>query len=235
MARLPRLTLAGHLHHVLQLGNNRQPVFIQDQDRVYFLDLLEALAKAHQVSVLGFVLMEDHFHLLLIPQTANGLPLLMQALGRRYVREFNARHGRSGTLWAGRFRSTLLDPAELLSCLAYFDLNPVRSGWVDQAQDYCWSSHRHYAGLETLRLLTPPQAYWALGNTPFAREAAYILHVQNGLSANQEAALTRAVRQGWAEGSATFISQLEAIQTRRVRKLKPGRPAKTAPVAPPSV
>ena len=92
--------------------------------------------------------MDNHFHLLATPSTADGLPQWMQAVGRRYVRYFNDRHGRSGTLWEGRYRSTLIQTDRyLLACMAYIDLNPVRAGMAAEARDYPWSSHAHYAGL----------------------------------------------------------------------------------------
>ena len=225
MARLPRLTVAGHVHHVIQRGNNRQVVFASTEDRVFFLELLEQNARALRVAVHGYVLMDDHFHLLLTPETPEGLPQLMQAIGRRYVRYFNALQGRSGTLWEGRFRSTVLEAAtQLLPCMAYMDLNPVRSGLVAQPQDFAWSSYRHYAGLQPDKRLTSPAPYWDLGNTPFAREAAYSSWVQSGLDLQQVQALTNATLQGWALGSDAFLCQLEELVPRRVRPSRAGRP-----------
>lgn len=131
MARLPRLTLPGYPHHVLQRGNNRQAIFISPPDHQTYLDLLTESARTFKVEVHAYVLMSNHFHLLVTPSTAEGLPLMMQAVGRRYVRYFNDLHGRSGTLWEGRYRSTVMeaDPY-LLACMAYLDLNPVRAGVV---------------------------------------------------------------------------------------------------------
>jgi len=229
MARLPRLTVAGHVHHVIQRGNNRQLVFARAEDRVFFLELLEQNARALKVAVHGYVLMDDHFHLLLTPETPEGLPQLMQAIGRRYVRYFNTLQGRSGTLWEGRFRSTVLEAATLLlPCMAYMDLNPVRAGLVAQPQDFAWSSYRHYSGLQPDKRLTPPAPYWDLGNTPFAREAAYSSWVQSGLGSQQVQALTHATLHGWALGSDAFLSQLEELVPRRVRPSKAGRPVRVA-------
>ena len=127
--------------------------------------------------------MDNHFHLLATPSTSEGLPQWMQAVGRRYVRYFNDRHGRTGTLWEGRYRSTLIQTDRyLLACMAYIDLNPVRAGMVADARDYPWSSHGHYAGLRHDRLITPHPLYWTLGNTPFAREAAYAELVRAGVA-----------------------------------------------------
>lgn len=225
MARLPRLSLAGYTHHVLQRGNNRQWVFVDDADRGAMITLLDELVRTQAVALHAFVLMPEHFHLLATPATEEGLPRLMQALGRRYVRYFNQRHGRSGTLWEGRYRSTIIEAdVHLLACMAALDLNPVRAGLVAQARDYPWSSHAHYAGLHPQRLLTPPSQYWALGNTPFAREQAYAQLVHEGVSASALGALITAVNTGWALGRPEFLAQLQKLASRRVVRALPGRP-----------
>lgn len=225
MARLPRLTLAGHLHHVIQRGNNRQPIFADPEDRETILALLADNAPKHGVAVHAYVLMDNHFHLLVTPGTAEGLPRLMQAIGRRYVQYFNRRHARTGTLWEGRYRSTLLQPERyLLPCMAYLDLNPVRSGEVAQAADYPWSSHAHWVGLRHDRLLTPHALYWALGNTPFAREAAYGALVQAGIGVHEQEALTASALSGWALGEPKFLQDLQGDTPRRVTRGRAGRP-----------
>jgi putative transposase len=129
MARLPRLTLPGYPHHVIQRGNNRQPIFASAADYQALLELLRDNAQKFSVAIHAYVLMSNHFHLLATPQTADGLPLMMQAVGRSYVRTFNNAQGRTGTLWEGRYRSTLIQTERyLLACMAYIDLNPVRAG-----------------------------------------------------------------------------------------------------------
>lgn len=227
MARLPRLTLPGYPHHVIHRGNNRQAVFVDRQDREMLLESLVEQARACDVAVHAYVLMDNHFHLLATPRTAAGLPLLMQAVGRRYVRAFNQRHGRTGTLWEGRYRSTVLDPARyLLACMAYIDLNPVRAGLVADPAEYPWSSHAHALGLRPDRLVTPHALYWALGNTPFAREASYGALVQAGLAEQECRRITDATLSGWALGDADFAASLQAQTERRVTKAQAGRPRK---------
>lgn len=225
MARLPRLTLPGYPHHVIQRGNNRQPIFISPQDHQTYLDLLAESARTFEVEVHAYVLMDNHFHLLLTPRTAEGLPQMMQAVGRRYVRYFNDLHGRTGTLWEGRYRSTVIEAdSYLLACMAYLDLNPVRAGAATLAADYPWSSHGHYTGQRIDKLVTPHPLLWALGNTPFSREAAYAEWVQAGISGVQQMALTDSVLSGWALGGADFVEALQKKTTRRVTKSAPGRP-----------
>lgn len=226
MARLPRLSVAGHAHHVVQRGNDGQAIFRDEVDRRQMLQLLETQAREHRVALHAYVLMDNHVHLLLTPATAEGLPKMMQAVGRRYVRWFNDRHGRSGTLWEGRYRATVIEAERhLLPCMAYIDLNPVRAGLVAQAADYPWSSHTHYIGQRADRLVTPHALYWALGNTPFAREAAYTRLVAEGLSQQQQEALTDSAFKGWALGGPEFMAALQKQTARRLSKGKAGRPA----------
>ena len=232
MARLPRLAVPGLPHHVILRGNNRVAIFVDRADREEFLALLARHAQALRVQVHAYVLMDDHLHLLLTPQQDGGLSRLMQALGRDYVRGFNSRHGRSGTLWEGRYRSTVIEPERhLLACMAYIDLNPVRSGLVHAPQEYAWSSHAHYVGLRHDKWLTPHPLIWGLGNTPFAREAAYAELVRAGLGAKQQQALTDSVLQGWPLGGAAFLARLREQTDRRIEKGRPGRPRHPRPPA----
>ena len=225
MARLPRLTVAGYPHHIIQRGNDRQLIVRADRDRAFLLELIHDYAKEHAVAIHAYVLMDNHFHLLATPATTEGLPLMMQAVGRRYVRYYNGWYQRTGALWEGRYKSTLIETERyLLACMAYIDLNPVRAGMVTQAVDYLWSSHRHYVGLNVDRLVTPHALYWALGNTPFAREAAYAALVQAGVSAHQQEALTSATLRGWALGEGDFVAELQKNTARRVTQGRAGRP-----------
>jgi putative transposase len=227
MARQPRLTVAGYPHHVIQRGNNRQDIVRDDADRVRLLSLWLEYARQFKVSIHAWVLMDNHFHLLATPETDNGLPLMMQAVGRAYVRYFNLRHKRSGTLWEGRYRSTLIESERyLMACMVYIDLNPVRAGMVARPGDYLWSSHRHCIGQASDKLVSPHALFWGLGNTPFAREMAYAALVETGLHPTQQAQLTQATLSGWALGSASFLEVLGASTPRRLHPGKPGRPPK---------
>lgn len=228
MARLPRLTVPGYPHHIIQRGNNRQDIVRSDADREFLLDLLGESARKHQVAMNAYVLMDNHFHLLLTPETAEGVPLMMQAVGRRYVRHFNDLYHRTGTLWEGRYRSTLIQTERyLLACMVYMDLNPVRAGMVVDPKSHRWSSHRHCIGQTQDRRITPHPLYWNLGNTPFAREAAYTEMVRAGLSAEQQGAITDATLHGWALGDAAFAADLQKRTDRRIARARPGRPVST--------
>jgi putative transposase len=225
MARLPRLTLPGTVHHVTQRGNNGQIIAADAADKNFFLALLAESAQQCGVAVHAYVLTDTHVQLLATPESEEGLPRMMQAVGRRYVRYFNDRYGRSGTLWEGRFRSTpIQSERHLLACMVYLDLNPVRAGLVAEASQYAWSSHLHWIGRRVDRLLTPHARFWELGNTPFAREAAYAELVRTGLDKADEAKLTHALNRGWAFGDADFVAQIQKQTGHRVSPSMAGRP-----------
>ena len=225
MARLPRLTLPGYPHHIIQRGNNRQAIFLSSGDRQFLLDLLKENATKFGVAIHAYVLMTNHFHVLATPSSATALPQMMQAVGRRYVRLFNDSNHRSGTLWEGRYKSTLIQADRyLLACMVYIDLNPVRAGLAAQAADFPWSSHAHYAGLRVDELITPHPLFWTLGNTPFAREAAYAQLVQAGVSNQDLSDLTQSALRGWALGEGSYVSDLQKQTNRRVVRAFAGRP-----------
>ena len=211
-------------------GNNRQAIAQDDADRQTLLDLLQGRAEQLQVAMHAYVLMPDHFQLLLTPSSPDGVPRLMQSVGRDYVRCFNRRHGRSGTLWEGRYRSTLIQAERfLLPCMAFIDLDPVREGLCADAQAHAWSSHRHHVGQAQDRRITPHAMYWGLGNTPFAREAAYADLVRAGLNAQQMGTIADALWHGWALGDAAYLATLGKDTDRRLSPARAGRPKKSSP------
>jgi putative transposase len=221
MARQPRLTVAAYPHH------DRQSIVRDDADRERLLALWKEHALTFKVAIHAYVIMDNHFHLLLTPETDDGLPQMMQAVGRAYVRYFNLRHQRTGTLWEGRYRSNLIETERyLLACMVYIDLNPVRAGMVAQPVDFKWSSHRHCIGQVNDPWLKPHALFWGLGNTPFAREAAYGELVQTGLVQGDQNQLTQSALSGWALGSADFVGGLQQNTSRRLVPGKAGRPFK---------
>lgn len=226
MARLPRLVVPQQAHHLIQRGHNRQSVFRDDQDRRKYLETLHEVASIHRVAVHAYVLMDNHVHLLVTPEDSDGLSRMMQAQGRRFVAWFNKRHGHIGTLWEGRFRATVIESERyLLTCMRYMDLNPVRAGLVALCREYLWSSHAHYIGARTDPLITEHPLFWALGNTPFERDAAYKDLFGADISASDQAALTESALKGWPLGSDEFLLKLAAQTDRRLQAGKRGRPA----------
>ncbi len=228
MARQPRLSIADYPHHVIQRGNNRQAIFHTDEDRKAYLAWLSEYSAQFDVAIHAFVLMDNHTHLLLTPKTEQGLSKLMQSVGQRYTQSYNYFHKHTGTVWEGRYKSTVVQSERyLLACMAYIDLNPVRAGIVGDPADYAWSTYRHYAGQQSQPLVTPHQLMWTLGNTPFSREKAYRELVHAGLSQDQQKMLTDSAFKGWALGDEAFTAQIQASTHRRVSRQSAGRPVQT--------
>ncbi len=168
-------------------------------------------------------------HLLATPESADGLGRLVQATGRRYVAAFNARHGRRGTLWDGRFRAAVVEAGRFLrTCEVYVETMPVHAGLVEEAVSYPWSSAAHHLGRVVDRLVRPHPLDWLLGNTPFDREVARKMLLERSLCASERRLIESAVAGGWALGSEAFVAEVEAQVGRRARPGLPGRPAKAA-------
>ena len=227
MARRPRLELPGVPLHVIQRGNNRSSCFFSDGDRHLYLKHLGAAAVRHDCAIHAYVLMPNHVHLLVAPNHAGAVASMMQDLGRRYVRIFNDVHGRSGTLWEGRYKAALIDSERyLLTCHRYVELNPVRAGLVRDPAEFRWSSHRHYALGANNPLLTRHEIFERLANDDLLRRAAYLELFKVPLEPAVIDLIRASTNKGWALGSEEFIQRVEAVLGRAVRPPKRGRPAK---------
>jgi putative transposase len=225
MARLPRLVVPNQPHHIIQRGNDRQSIFRDTADYLAFLNWLRDASRQFKVAIHAYVLMTNHLHLLASPSDEQGLSKMMQWIGRHYVPYFNHKYERTGTLWQGRYKATVIDSERyLMTCCRYIELNPVRAGMVVAPADYSWSSYMHHIGIKPDSIITDHPLYWALGNTPFEREVAYKALAEQGVNEEDVAALTEATLKGWALGSEKFKSLLEKQTQRRVRKAKRGRP-----------
>jgi putative transposase len=235
MARLPRLVVPGLAHHVVQRSHSGRPPFADDADRREYLDALEEATRARGVAVLAYALLDDEVHLLLVPPDPGALAAAMQAIGRRYVAAFRRRHGGSGTLWDGRFRAGVVEPGpRTLDVLRLIDTLPVRRGLAASPEAAVWSSAPHRLGRVRDRRLAEPAEVWALGNTPFEREAAYGRLLARGLDAALEQRLEHAARHGWAVGSEAFLAGLAQSAGRAVRPRGRGRPRRSAGRAAPA-
>lgn len=229
MARRPRVTPPGVAQHVIQRGNNRQPVFRCDDDRQFYGAWMSEYANRLHVSIHAWVFMANHVHLLVTPQQVNGLPQMMQCIGRHYVRYFNTRYERSGTLYEGRYRSCLVgDDRYLLACYRYIEMNPVRAGIVTQPADYPWSSHGDNALGTRSGLVQPHPAYQRLGLSPEKRRTVYRGLFAYGQNHGELEEIRTATNQGLAFGSESFKDDFQASHKVLLRPGQGGRP-KTLP------
>lgn len=228
MARAARFVRSATAHLVVQRGHNRQRIVIDDTDRHVWREALVRSVAEHEVRLNAWALCDDHFLLMVTPREASALGRLMQDVGRSYVAAFNRRHARSGTLWDGRFRACVLQSGACeLDALRYVE-SSCTSG-LDSSQPtagYRWSSRGHHLGQAADPLITDPAAYWALGNTPFEREAAYRSWIDQPLGFARVAELEGCLRQGRPWGDAGFVRQLELEVGRSLSAQPRGRPRK---------
>jgi putative transposase len=160
--------------HVIQRGNNRQACFASDADLKAYANWLFEASRKYRIRVHAWVFMTNHVHLLMTPSCWSGISGAMQYLGRCYVRYFNFTYQRTGSLFEGRFKSSIVqDHHYLLACQRYIELNPVRAGMVNDPADYSWSSYRAHAYGHNVKMWKPHAEYQALGSTRFVRMAAY--------------------------------------------------------------
>jgi putative transposase len=223
MARLPRLNLPNIPQHVIQRGHNRSASFFADDDYTVYLDKLKFYGRRYQVAIHSYVLMTNHVHLLMTPETETGVSQLMQALGRYYVRYINQTYQRTGTLWEGRYKSTLVDSdTYFLTVSRYIELNPVRAGMVDHPSAYPWSSYRHNAIGKLIELVTPHALYLSLGKTDKARQHHYQALFENPMTDATLEEIRSSINKAWVLGDDRFKRQIETITKRRASPLARG-------------
>lgn len=216
MARLPRLNLPNIPQYIIQRGNNRQACFFTEKDYWVYLDKLNEYRKKFHVKIHVYVLMTNHVHLLATPETRQGGSELVQSLGRYYVRYVNQTYRRTGTLWDGRYKSTLVDAETyFLTVSRYIELNPVAANMVVHPMDYPWSSFKCNALGDESLLLSPHDIYTALGKTTIERNNVYKALFQQHISENQIIDIKNSTNKAWVLGSERFKTQIAAQTGRR--------------------
>jgi putative transposase len=227
MARLRRICPPGIPQHIIQRGNNRQLCFAADEDFAAYAHWLRESSQKYYVAIHAWVFMTNHVHILATPHEQDGISRMMQQLGRHYVKYFNRRYRRSGTLWEGRFKSCVVDANDyLLVCQRYIELNPVRANMVSTPADYRWSSYRANGLGQPSRLWTPHDLYLSLGKSEKDRLPAYqaLFHAHLGDVVLND--IRTSTNKGLALGSERFKAQVEVLTGRRVTPRKRG-PKKT--------
>ena len=174
MSRRLRFRIAGISHHVIQRGTNRCDIFSRDEDYEMFLLLLANAMGRHPTLLHGYALLHNHFHLQMTPEQPDALERVMKSVGERYVSYFNRHHGRTGTLFQGRYRATVIDSdVYWFRCMRYVEMNPVRARLVSRPEAYAWSSYSANAFGAPDNLLTPHPLYLALADSPEERQAQW--------------------------------------------------------------
>ena len=225
MARQPRFNLVGVSQHVIQRGNNREPCFYAEEDYRVYLDILEAFLQKYHCLLHAYVLMTNHVHLLVTPQREDAVSKVMQMLGAKYVRYINKAYKRTGTLWEGRYKASLVDSENyLLTCMRYIELNPVRAGMVEVPGEYKWSSyHRNAYGRSDMCITTHP-VYDSLADSVEEKQSRYRALFSNALSYDQLHEIRSMLNQEMVLGRSRFKERIEKMVNRRIEPGKAGRP-----------
>ena len=218
MSRQPRFVLPGQPQHVIQRGNNRDVIFVSDEDYKFYLEKLAAACERFDCKLHAYVLMTNHVHLLMTPEREDGTSKVMQSVGRYYVQYFNHQYKRTGTLWEGRYKATLLDSESyLLTCSRYIELNPVRAGMVEYPSDYPWSSYGCNATGEANRLVSAHELYLALGANQQERCEIYRGLFNSHIEARELDEIRNATNKSWVLGTSRFKERIEAMTARQAK------------------
>ena len=214
MARIARVVVENYPHHVIQRGNRRQKVFFSNNDKMAYLRILEEQSKRFGVSFWAYCLMDNHVHLIAVPQRRESLSEAIGETHRRYTSMINLREGWRGYLWQGRFSSFLLDSAHLYHVVRYVEKNPVRAGIVQRAEEYQWSSARAHINKANDPLLN---------HCPLEDEIKnWKQYLEDPDEERQVKIFREHMATGRPLGSENFIEKLEAILGRMLKKRKPG-------------
>lgn len=210
MARLPRLNLPNIPLHVIQRGNNRQACFFTDTDYTVYLDKLKEYSRKYKVHVHSYILMTNHVHLLITPREVDATSQLMQALGRYYVRYINKTYTRTGTLWDGRYKASIIDSEKyFLTVSRYIELNPVRAKMVQHPAEYPWSSYHKNALGKKMDLITSNELYLSLGKTNQERQQHYQSLFEQVIPYAALEEIRNSANKGWVLGDILFKKQIE--------------------------
>ena len=236
MPRRPRILLADHPLHIVQRGINREPCFFADEDYQCYLHWLEEAARDCRCAIHAYVLMTNHVHLLLTPTTLGAPARLMQSLGRRYVQYANRHYRRTGSLWEGRYKSSVVQAESyLLACMRYIELNPVRATMVVDPGDYRWSSYRANGLALPDARLTPHSIYLGLDAEPAFRRNAYRALFHPQLDAEAASEVRQALKLGMPLGNRRFAEAICARLGIRRNSGKRGRTPGDKPASRPAL
>ncbi len=225
MPRKPRFYLPNTPVHAIQRGHNKAAIFFCDFDYLEYLRCLKQAADDCDCAVHAYVLMTNHVHLLLTPESSNSLARLFQSLGRHYVRYINNTYQRHGSLWEGRYKSTMVQSQTyLFACQRYIEMNPVRAGMVDQPARYRWSSYSANALGVSNPIISEHTEYLALGGSREDRQSAYRDLFDARQNGDEMELLRSALQSGTPLGNDKFRSRIEAVSGRSIGFLRRGRP-----------
>ena len=218
MPRQPRLIIKDQPHHIIQRGNNKQVIFITDEDYQFYLKTLKDACIKYHCDIHAYVLMTNHVHLLITPKNNTCISAVMQYVGRTYVRYFNDLHQRTGTLWEGRYKSLVIgSEAYFLTCCCYIEQNPLRAGMIENINQYLWSSYHYHAKASNDNLIQAHELYLSLGSNTKERCINYQNIFEQLIPEKTVKMIRDLTNKSFILGNDKFITHIEAQLKRRIK------------------
>ncbi len=214
MPRIARVIAIGYPHHIVQRGNRRQEVFFKDEDYREYLKILREYSNKNKLSIVAYCLMPNHVHLIVIPETKEGLARAIGETHRNYTRMINFREKWRGYLWQGRFSSYVMDEKYLYSAAKYILNNPVKAKIVKMAEEYRWSSIQHHLGRENIPYISDDMLQGIVDD--------WGTYLMGDVKKEDVETMRRHERTGRPLGDKTFIGKLEKNLGIILKKKKPG-------------
>ena len=229
MPRPLRPIADGLVYHVINRGNNRQPVFHAEGDYAAFLQAIADLKQRKAFELYGYCLMGNHIHLLICPR-GDTISRIVQSLLVSHTQRYHRFHHSGGHVWQGRFKSPVVqDDDHLVAVLRYIEANPIRAKMVKGAGEYRWSSFGCHGAGRPDPLLTPVAPYEALGARPAVRQRRWVAYVHQTPDEVELAAIRRSNETGLPYGEQAWVERL-CGQLKLDLTIRPrGRPRKTSP------
>ncbi len=227
MSRRRRYEVGGLPQHIVQRGNNRQACFVRERDYQFYRGCLRDASDKNACQVHAYVLMTNHVHILVTPCNPGGISHMMQSVGSKYVQYFNSKYQRTGTLFEGRYKASLIESDRyFLACSRYIEENPVRAGIVSSPSEYRWSSYHHHVADHDDDLIKDHPTYLALGNNHWTRAKTYKDLFFEVMDEQILRGIRRSIQKDMVLGGEYFLKEIETILNRRVRPGERGRPKK---------
>lgn len=225
MVKYARQTIADIPYHIINRGNNHQPIFFSKKDYQFFLESMELAKEKYPCKIYSYILMPNHIHLLLESiKEGEKLAYFMKHITQRHAQYINRYYKRTGTLWEGRFKSSPVSTDHYLqACSRYIELNPVRAGLIKTPEEYEYSSYRAKIGLKGIKWLDYDPLYLGLGRTEKERQRKYQEWIHESIPKKEWDTIRNMIQKNWAYGNEQFRGKMENILGRRFEIKKAGR------------
>lgn len=227
MPRHARAIVTDIPYHIINRGNNKETIFLTNKDYKYFLNLIKEAKNKYICKIYSYIIMSNHFHLLLQVFNPENLAKFMKYISQKYAQYFNFFHNRTGILWENRFKSFPVSTDRyLLACTRYVETNCVRAGIINDVSSYPWSSYKAKVGLEPAGFVDFDPVYLSLGKDMKERQERYRQWINEPITNSEKELICKSINKGWALGDAEFKERIENLTGIKQWPGKVGRPLK---------